>query len=97
MNSYRPSNTYHTLDLHAAGEPCRVLYSDCYDMPGDSMRKRLDYMKAQNDPVRVLLMQEPRGHKAMFGSILCSPVTEDADVGILYMDTGGYQIGRAHV
>lgn len=90
MNPFRPPATYHTLDLHAAGEPCRVLYSDCYDMPGESMRKRLDFMKEQNDPIRVLLMQEPRGHKAMFGSVLCRPVTDDADVGILYMDTGGY-------
>ena len=60
MNPFRTPATYHTLDLHAAGEPCRVLYSDCYDMPGESMRKRLDFMKEQNDPIRVLLMQEPK-------------------------------------
>lgn len=79
-----------TLDLHAAGEPCRVLYQSLYDLPGDTMRERVDYMKEHLDAIRSFLMQEPRGHKAMFGSILTRPATPDADVGILYTDSDGY-------
>lgn len=90
MYQFNSSSPIRTIDLHAAGEPCRVLYADCYDLPGDSMRKRLDYMREYMDPIRSFLMQEPRGHKAMFGSILCSPTTEDADVGIIYTDSDGY-------
>lgn len=80
----------HTLDLHAAGEPCRVLYSACQELPGSTMRERLDYMREHLDVIRSFLMREPRGHKAMFGSILCHPVTPDADAGILYTDSDAY-------
>lgn len=87
-----PSNisSVHTIDLHAAGEPCRVLYSACQELPGKTMRERLDYMRNHLDVIRSFLMQEPRGHKAMFGSILCHPVTPDADAGILYTDSDSY-------
>lgn len=90
MSLFRPFNTLNTLDLHAAGEPCRVLYSACYNLPGATMRERLDVMRTQKDSIRTLLMLEPRGHQAMFGSLLTRPATDDADVGILYMSSGGY-------
>lgn len=79
-----------TMDLHAAGEPCRVLYEACYNLPGKTMRERRDYMQEHLDDLRKFLMQEPRGHKEMFGSILCRPVNPDADAGIIYTDSDGY-------
>jgi len=86
----RNTTSVKTIDLHVAGEPCRVLFEALHDLPGDTMRERLDCMKREFDDIRRFLMQEPRGHKAMFGSVLMRPATPDADVGILYMNSGGY-------
>lgn len=80
----------HTLDLHAAGEPCRVIYPDLWDLPGETQRDKRDYMAKHFDKVRSFAMCEPRGHRDMFGSVLTKPSTPDGDVGILYLTTGGF-------
>jgi proline racemase/trans-L-3-hydroxyproline dehydratase len=35
-------------------------------------------------------MYEPRGHNDMFGSIITTPTVPDADLGVIFMDSGGY-------
>ena len=35
-------------------------------------------------------MHEPRGHNDMFGSIITAPTLPEADLGIIFMDGGGY-------
>lgn len=91
MTEPQEEHPLHTLDLHAAGEPCRVLRDARFTaVPGSTMRERLDYVKANLDELRLAVMREPRGHEAMFGSILTRPATPDADVGVLYICPGGY-------
>ncbi len=34
-------------------------------------------------------MLEPRGHRDMFGALLLEPVHEEADYGVIFMDSGG--------
>lgn len=84
------TNVVHTIDLHAAGEPGRIIYDDFSWIPGKSMRDRLDYLKTHEDTLRQFLMQEPRGHKDMFGAILLPPITPEADAGIIYLNSDGY-------
>lgn len=35
-------------------------------------------------------MLEPRGHRDMFGALLTEPVHEEADYGVIFMDSGSY-------
>jgi proline racemase/trans-L-3-hydroxyproline dehydratase len=35
-------------------------------------------------------MHEPRGHGDMFGAIITEPDHTEADIGVVFMDTGGY-------
>ncbi len=35
-------------------------------------------------------MHEPRGHSDMFGSIITAPTVKEADLGVIFMDGGGY-------
>ena len=35
-------------------------------------------------------MLEPRGHADMYGCVLTRPVTEDGDVGVLFLHNEGY-------
>lgn len=47
-------------------------------------------MKNRHDGVRRLLMNEPRGHEVMSGACVVPPCHPDADVGVIYIETGGY-------
>ena len=33
-------------------------------------------------------MLEPRGHRDMFGALLTEPVSPEADLGVIFMDSG---------
>src|SRR5208283_2882720 len=40
--------------------------------------------------IRATMMQEPRGHANMLGSVVTDPVTGDGDVGLLFLHPRGY-------
>ncbi len=87
MNLNRIINT---IDTHTAGEPTRVVTGGIPHIPGTTMMEKKVWMANNEDDLRKMLMLEPRGHQDMFGAILTAPVSEDADMGIIYMDGGGY-------
>ena len=35
-------------------------------------------------------MNEPRGHDVMSGALLTDPCHPEADIGVIYIETGGY-------
>ncbi|WP_239443067.1 proline racemase family protein [Gordonibacter sp. An230] len=78
------------VDVHAAGEPCRVAVGGFPEPAGSTMIEKRRRMERHADDLRRALMLEPRGHHDMFGAFLCRPVDPRADVGVLFMDTGGY-------
>jgi proline racemase len=53
------------------------------------MLEKRRYVLDHLDDCRKLLMREPRGHDAMYGAILTPPVTEDGDIGVLFIENGG--------
>ena len=54
------------------------------------MPEKKAYLENNMDYIRTAIMHEPRGHKDMFGSIITAPTKEEADLGIIFMDGGGY-------
>ncbi|MGR8951842.1 MAG: proline racemase family protein [Gammaproteobacteria bacterium] len=84
------SHIISTIDTHAAGEPARIVLSGLPPILGNTMADKKRYMKERLDCFRTLLMQEPRGHKDMFGIILTHPTRQEADYGILFIDSEGY-------
>jgi proline racemase/trans-L-3-hydroxyproline dehydratase len=78
------------VDSHTLGEPTRVVVGGLGPVPGCSMRAKRDYLAANLDYLRTALMHEPRGHRDMFGAILCDPADGAADLGVIFMDGGGY-------
>lgn len=81
------------IDTHTAGEPTRVII----DVPGDlkytsdSVREQRDRFRDEHDDLRKLLMKEPRGHEDMYGAIPVPPKNDDADIGVFFIDSGGYK------
>jgi proline racemase len=78
------------IDSHTAGEPTRIVIDGLPDIPGASMMEKKEYLKDHLDHLRRALMLEPRGHENMFGAIKMPVTRPEADLGIIFMDGGGY-------
>lgn len=82
--------TIHAIDSHTMGEPTRIVTGGVPVIPGNTMAEKKSYLGKNLDYLRTSIMHEPRGHKDMFGSIITQPISSDADLGIIFMDAGGY-------
>lgn len=78
------------VDAHTNGEFCRMVIGGFPEPEGNTMIEKKKWMEENYDHVRTALMLEPRGHHDMFGAFLCEPVSDEADLGVMFMDTGGY-------
>ena len=78
------------IDTHTAGEPTRIILSGLPPIQGNTMAEKKRYMREHLDHFRTLLMQEPRGHRDMFGAIVTPPTTDRGYYGVLFMDNSGY-------
>ncbi len=79
-----------TIDTHTGGNPTRTLISGLPKLIGETMSEKMLYMKKKYDWIRKLLMNEPRGHDVMSGALLTEPCHPEADIGVIYIETGGY-------
>lgn len=86
----------HTLDAHAAGEPCRVVIAGLPRLHGDTVKARRTDFRARHDWIRTALMCEPRGHDGMFGALLLPPEREGSEFGLVFFDPVGYLDGCGH-
>lgn len=78
------------IDTHTAGEAARLITGGIPKLKGKTIAEKKQYLIDYKDDLRKSLMLEPRGHKEMFGAFLIPAVSEEADFGIIFMDTGGY-------
>lgn len=81
---------FSTIDTHTGGNPTRTVISGLPPLKGNTMAEKMLYMKEHYDWIRKFLMNEPRGHDVMSGALLVEPCHPDADVGVIYIETGGY-------
>ncbi|MFF0903357.1 UNVERIFIED_CONTAM: proline racemase family protein [Kocuria sp. CPCC 205316] len=79
-----------TVEVHAEGEPGRILTSAARFVQGDTMAERLQYCRQHLDGLRRLVLQEPRGYPAMCAVILLPPVNPGSDFGIVVLEQGGF-------
>ena len=78
-----------TIDSHTMGESTRIVYDGFPELTGGTMMDKKKQLTQQYDYLREALMLEPRGHRDMFGAVLTSPVHDEADYGVIFMDSGG--------
>lgn len=81
--------TIKTIDSHTLGESTRIVYEGFPELVGNTMMEKKNYLVEHYDYLRSALMQEPRGHRDMFGALLTPPVNEEADYGVIFMDSDG--------
>lgn len=79
-----------TVDSHTMGEPTRIVTGGAPRIIGKTMMEKKLYMVKELDWLRKTLMNEPRGHRDMFGAIITDPCSEECDLGVIFMDSKGY-------
>lgn len=84
------SKSLHVIDSHTMGEPNRTIVGGLPTISGKTMAEKKEYLENNLDYIRTAIMHEPRGHNDMFGSIITFPTMAEADLGIIFMDGGGY-------
>ncbi|WAR19697.1 T3HPD-like protein, partial [Mya arenaria] len=86
-----------TVEMHTGGEPLRILKSGLPEVHGATLLDKFKYCLENIDHVRKFLMQEPRGHKDMFGVYLVQPDIEEAALACIFINSGGYSTMCGHV
>jgi len=79
---------YSIVDTHTAGEPTRIVTD--FPLRGETITEMKSDMQTNHDWFRRFLLEEPRGHKDMFGAVLCPPKRTSCDLGAFWMHNGGY-------
>ncbi|MBM3679694.1 MAG: hypothetical protein FJW96_17750, partial [Actinobacteria bacterium] len=78
------------VDLHACGEPGRVIVGGVDDVPGASIFEKMAYLREHRDGIRKLMLREPRGYPAANCNLVLPPCHPDADAGFVIMEQVEY-------
>lgn len=76
----------HVIDSHTEGEPTRVVISGGPDLGAGTMAEKARCLREQHDWLRSAVCNEPRGHEAMVGALLCEPHEPDCCCGVIFFN-----------
>jgi proline racemase len=82
----RLTEMIHAVDVHACGEPGRVIVGGVRDVPGRTMLEKARYLETHMDHVRKRMLNEPRGQPPLCCNILLPPTDPRADAGFVIME-----------
>ena len=86
----RLSEMITAVDLHACGEPGRVVTGGVPDVPGRSMFEKKIWFKQNADALRKRMLREPRGYPAANCNLLLPPTDPRAHAGFIIMEQTEY-------
>ncbi len=84
------SNMIHAVDLHACGEPGRVIVGGVLDVPGESMFDKMQYLSQNADSLRLRMLREPRGYPAANCNLILPSNNPEAVAGFVIMEQTEY-------
>jgi len=84
------SNMITAVDVHAAGEPGRVIVGGVLDVPGKTMYEKMVYLRTHHDDLRKRMLREPRGYPALCCNLVLPPTHPEADAGFVIMEQVEY-------
>ncbi len=76
----------HIIESHTGGEPTRVVVSGAPDLGNGSLAERAKILRLQHDWLRRAICNEPRGHDAMVGALLCEAYEPDCVCGVIFFN-----------
>lgn len=87
---------FDVIDMHAAGEPLRIILSGYPRVLGRTVLEKRQYLQEHLDGLRRKLMWEPWGHEDMYGCLLVEPERADSLYGLIFMHNEGYSTMCGH-
>jgi len=78
------------IDLHAAGEPGRVITGGVLDVPGGTMFEKMRFFAQHHDDIRTRMLREPRGYPATCCNVIMPATHPDAQAGYIIMEQVEY-------
>ena len=84
------SNMIHAVDLHACGEPGRVIVGGVLDVPGETMFDKMQHLSHNSDSLRLRMLREPRGYPAANCNLILPSNNPDAVAGFVIMEQTEY-------
>jgi proline racemase len=82
--------TIRAVDLHAAGEPGRVIVGGVEGVPGGSMFEAMTWLRANRDDLRLQMLREPRGFPAANCNLILPSSNPEAAAGYVIMEQVEY-------
>lgn len=86
----RLTNFITAVDLHAGGEPGRVVTGGVLDAPGKTMFEKMKYFEKYRDDLRLRLLREPRGYPALCANVILPATHPEAQAGFIIMEQTEY-------
>lgn len=84
------SKQFITIDTHTGGNPTRTVLAGMPRLKGNTIQEQMLDMKENYDYIRKFLVNPPRGHDVMSGTILLPSLDKQADFSVIFVETGGY-------
>src|SRR3954454_14060378 len=86
----RLGRSIRAVDLHAAGEPGRVIVDGVDDVPGTTMFDKMSWLAAHRDDLRLSMLREPRGFPAANCNLVLPSSNAEAAAGYVIMEQVEY-------
>jgi proline racemase len=90
MPPLRLGSTMRAIDLHACGEPGRVIVGGVAGVPAGTMFEAMTWLQAHRDDVRLRMLREPRGYPAANCNLVLPSSHPDAAAGYVIMEQVEY-------
>jgi 4-hydroxyproline epimerase len=78
------------IDSHTEGEPTRVIVDGGPPLGAGPLAERLARFASEFDHFRRSAVNEPRGHDALVGALLCEPHDASCAAGVIFFNNVGY-------
>jgi trans-L-3-hydroxyproline dehydratase len=84
--------TLRLIDTHAGGDVSRIVVGGVGTLPGATVRQQMEYLQAEADGLRRLLLTEPLGIPEMSVDLIVPATDPAAAAGYIIMEVMGYPI-----
>lgn len=74
------------IDSHTQGEPTRVVIAGGPDLGCGTLAEKAKRLREDHDTFRSAVCNEPRGHEAMVGALICEPHAPDCVCGVIFFN-----------
>lgn len=78
------------VDVHAEGEPGRVITAGMPDLPQGTMLEKMRWLESNADHIRLQMLREPRGYPGLCCNAIVPSDNPDADAGFIIMEQTEY-------